>query len=63
MGHIDTLPAKEPQSKYPSLPPDTHDNGPKKSHWLVWLVLLVIVGGGLYWYYRGNGFGEIWIRC
>jgi membrane fusion protein, multidrug efflux system len=54
MGHIDTLPAKEPQSKYPSLPPDTHDNGPKKSHWLVWLVLLVIVGGGLYWYYRGN---------
>ncbi len=54
MGHTETLPAQEPRSKYPPLPPETHGNGPKSSHWVLWLVLLLIVAGGLYWYYRGS---------
>jgi membrane fusion protein, multidrug efflux system len=54
MGHIETLPVQETRSKYPPLPPEIHGTGPKKSHWVLWLVLLLIVGGGLYWYYRGS---------
>lgn len=54
MGHIETLPAQEPRTKYPPLPPDTSSSGPKSSRWWLWLALIVIVGGGLYWYYRGS---------
>jgi multidrug efflux system membrane fusion protein len=54
MAQIETLPAQEPRTKYPPLPPDARGGGPKSSRWWLWLALLVIVCGGLYWYYRGS---------
>jgi membrane fusion protein, multidrug efflux system len=52
MGRIETLPAREPGTKYPPALPEQPPTR-KSSHGWIWAVLLIVIAGVLYWHYLG----------
>ena len=53
MASTDSVDVRDPRTPSSTKAFTPGSQGAAKSHWLVWVILLVIVGAG-YWYYRGR---------